>query len=454
VSDVFEEALKTIDDGGGSPVYLLVGEEFLVRSAAERLLQKLMPGGMADLNLVAMDGASPRDVVAELSTLPMFGGRKVVFVRDPEFLAPKKGRADALSKARDAWKAQRRKEAARRVLAIAARAGWGVDELNPSAKGNPKASDWEKELGIELADADVAFLREVAEFCRAEGISAPSGDDVHLAQWLQNGPSREQVLLIATTEFDAKHPFVKQVKDEDGAFFEFKAAARLKDLDVTAFAAEVLAPLKKKFEPKALELLKDRVGINFRLLSSELTKLAVYSEQATITAGEVELLVGRVREDEFFELTEALQKRDFDAALQFLGDSMAQGKHPLMVLGSIAGVMRSMLTNFERMQKLTGGRPPRDYRDFQARVWPALEAETKAAKGRPPHPYSAFMSMQSAGQYGRPALLQGLAACAEADLLLKLGGDELVVERLLWTLCGKAAAWASQVHVLRRELER
>ena len=42
-------------------------------------------------------------------------GRKVVLVHDPEFLAPKKARGDGLAKSREAWRAGRRKEAARRL---------------------------------------------------------------------------------------------------------------------------------------------------------------------------------------------------------------------------------------------------------------------------------------------------------------------------------------------------
>ena len=131
-----------------------------------------------------------------------------------------------------------------------------------------------------------------------------------------------------------------------------------------------------------------------------------------------------------------------------------QGAHPLQLLSSVASIVRAMLTNFERINRLSGGKLPRNYNDFQARVFPALEAEAKANKSKVPHPYAAFMSVQSAMGYGRQELLRGLVACAEADLALKLGGDVLVLERLLWTLCGKAAAWDSQMHVIRREQER
>ncbi len=458
MGEVLDDALAELDAGGESPVYLLVGEEFLVRKAAETLLQKLVPGGSAALNLVTMDVASPREVAAELNTLPMFGGRKVVCLRDPEFLAPKKGRPDALNRARDAWKANRRKEAARRVLNVAARAGWGVAELSA-----PKPHEWERDLGITLVELDVQFLREVATFCAAEGLSSAQSDDGALVSWLASAPPPGQVLVIITSDLEAKHPLVKLAK-EAGRVFEFKEISKIRDfkgnVDVKAidelgrFAKDTLAPHKKALGAGALELLVDRVGGNFRLLQSELHKLALYSDGASISRKDVDLLVGHVREDEYFELSDAIAKRDFVAAKKYVDETVEQGSHPLMLLGSVAGIVRAMLSSSERIARLSGGKPPRTYNDFQARVWPKLEAELKANKARVPHPFKTFKDMETASLFGRQTLLRGLVSCAEADLALKLGGDKLVLERLLWTLCGKAAAWDSQMHVIRRENER
>ncbi len=458
MSDELEDALNDLDAGNESPVYLLVGEEFLVRKAAERLLLKLVPGGAGDLNCVTLDAAAPREIAAELATFPMFGGRKVVLLRDPEFLAPKKGRADALGRAREAWKANRKKEAARRVLSIAARAGWGVGDLDPSASGTPKPDDWERELGVVLADVDVQFLKDVQAFCVSENVTAPSSDDTVLNDWLGKKPAKGQVLVIAATELESKGAFVKLVKDH-GTLLEFKVVSSLAKLDLTEFVNETLAPHKKKLGPGAMDALKDRVGGNFRLLASELEKLALHSSNPTITQKDVELLVGHAREEEWLELSDAVQKRNLEAANKYLDEALAHGSAPLAIHGAVTSIIRKLVAAFENMMQLSGGKPPRNYNDFQARLFPKIEADAKAAKTKVPHPYAAFMGMQAAAQWGRQDLLRALVACAEADLALKLGGSKpgdgnLVLERLFWTLCGKAAAWDSQVHVIRREQER
>src|SRR4051794_11983806 len=188
------------------PLYLLWGEEYLVRKGAEELVAKILPDASAGLNHSVMDGAAPREIALDLATLPLFPGPKVVLLRDPEFLAPKKGRTDALSKAREAWRAGRRKEGARRLLALASRAGWGPSEL-----AAPSREAWQSELNVELADVDVAFLKEVAAFCRDENLTAPEGDVTPLLDVLGKNLPKGQMLVVAASEVDGKNPLVKWI---------------------------------------------------------------------------------------------------------------------------------------------------------------------------------------------------------------------------------------------------
>ncbi|HVE85041.1 MAG TPA: DNA polymerase III subunit delta [Myxococcales bacterium] len=431
-----EEVLREASHGELQRAYLFAGDEFLVRKAAEELVKLALPDVAAGLNYVVMDGASPREVGMELATLPLFPGPKVVMLRDPEFLAPKKGRTDALSKAREAWRSGRRKEGARRLLALAARAGWGAGELDPSAPGAPGPEAWQAELNVQLADVDVAFLKEVAAFCREENLSAPEGDVTPLLDVLGKDLPKGQMLVVAASDLDGKNPLVRWIA-ENGRHVERKVASKLKDLDLSEIAAEVLGPSKKKLSRAAEGKLKERCGGNMRLLQSELEKLALYVDGPLIEEGDVELLVAQAREEEFLELSDALQKKDLQAALKYVDDAVGQGTHPLQLIGAVASITRSLLENHERLQSLAGGTVPRSYDQFKAKIFPRIEEEAKAAKGRVPHPFAAFSAMKAASQYGRVRLLASLVACAEADFQLKSSaGGKMVVERLLWTICG------------------
>ncbi len=434
-----DKVLAEVKAGKVAPLYMLWGEEFLVRKDADELVKALVPDAAMGLNYAVLDAASPREVAQELATMPLFPGRKVVLVRDPEFLAPKKGRGDALGKAREAWKAGKRKEGARRLLALAARAGWGVEQLDPTAPGAPSVEQWKEELDVELAEVDLAFLKEAAAFCRDERITAPEGDASALLELFQKGVPRGHALVLAATDVEAKSPLLKLAK-EDGRLIERKVAARHKDLDLSAIALEFLAPFKKKLGTGALALLKERIGGNIRLLQSELEKLATYAEGSVIEVADVALLVHHAREEEFFELSEALQKRDLKGALGYAEEALGQGTSALQLLGAVASIVRGLLENHERMNQYARGAPPRSFDDFKSRIFPKIEQEAKAAKARTPHPWAAFLSMQAAGRYERRELLRALVTCAEADLELKSSASgKLVIERLLWNVCARPA---------------
>lgn len=418
------------------PVYLLVGDEFLVRQGADELVKLVLPSAAAGLNYSVMDGASPREVAMDLATLPLFPGPKVVLLRDPEFLLPKKGRVDALAKAREAWRAGRRKEAGRRLLALAARAGWGADQLDPSSPGAPTAAQWREQLDVDLGEVDLQFLREAAAFCREEGITAPEGDVTPLVDLLEKGLPEGQMLVVAASEVDTKNALWRFAQ-ERGRVVERRVASKLKELDLTEIAASALAPFKKKLSRAAEQLLKERCGGNMRLLQSELEKLALHAQGSTIEESDVALLVAHAREEEFLELSDALQKRDLKAALRYVDEAVGQGSHPIQLVGAVASITRSLLENHERLQHLAGGAAPRSYDQFKSRVFPKIEEEAKASGARVPHPFAAFSAMKAASGYGRVRLLASLVACAEADFQLKSSaGGQLVVERLLWTICG------------------
>lgn len=438
MSDPLPGLLAEVQRGKVRPVYLCWGEEYLVRRDADALASALVPDAASGLNFAVLDAGSPREIAAELLTLPLFPGRKAVLVRDPEFLAPRKGRVDALARVREAWKAGRRKEAARRLLALVSRAGWGPGELDPGVPGAPPVEAWKEELGVTLADADLDWLREVAAFVKEERIATPESDASPLLEAVERGLPDGHALIVAATDIEPRHPLLKLVQ-KHGVVLERKMAGRLRELDLGPAARSFLAGTGKRLGPGAEEELRDRLGSQMRLLQSELEKLVAYVDGPVIRREDVAQLVARTRDEEFLELSDALQKQDLPAALHYVDEALARGAAPLMLLGAIASVVRSLVEAHERMVHLGRSQPPRSFDEFKSRLFPGVEREAKASGQRVPHPWAAFLGMQAAARYGREGLRRGLLACAEADVALKSsGGGKLVLERLLWTVCPPA----------------
>ncbi|MBS2032769.1 MAG: DNA polymerase III subunit delta [Deltaproteobacteria bacterium] len=429
-----EPLLADIAKGKALPVYLVVGEEFLARKAAQELVDALVPKNMQGLNLTVMDAPSPVDVARDLATLPMFRGAKVVWAREPEFLLPKKGRVDALSKAREAWLANRRKDAARRVLGIAARAGWTAAQLDPSAPGGVGREAWKQELDIDLADVDMAFLADVARFCKEEGLTAPEGDASVLEALLAQGLPKGHALVIEASAVDGRSGLYKKLA-ELGEVVERKVERELRKLDIRDQVAEALAPFKKRMGNEAQDMLKALCGGNMRLLASEVEKLALYvGERPTIEPDDVKLLVLRAREEEFLELANAVQSRDVRGALAYVDEALGQGTHGLQIVGALASILRRLIDDKERYARMKLA-SRLNYRDFQDDVYPELSDDAKATGKKPPHPYVAFLGFQAQARFSRAELLGLLRAVGECDLELKTSAPQQVaLERVLLRL--------------------
>ncbi len=434
---LIDEALAEIDARAARPVYLITGEEYLVRRASDEIVGRLVPKAVAALNVSILEGASPAEVTSELLTLPMFRGNKVVVVREPEFLAPKTGRKHALSAVREAWQEGRRDAAVRRALALAARAGWGPDKLDPTAAGSPSAEEWKRELDVELAEADVAFLKEVAAYAREQGLVASGAETSGLEEAIEKGLPAGHHLVIEATLLDRRSSLAKKC-EKAGALLSREVEADVRKLSLADVVREVLEPLHKQLSPRGEQKLKDLCGGSMRLVHNELEKLAAYvGDRATIDEADVEELVLRTREGEFFALSDALFRRDAAAAIEYLERALAQGDVPLRLLASIASAVRRLLEERERLDHRRGEPPRMSYREFASKEFPRLAEEMTARGKKAPHPFAAYNAMQAALGFSIQDLVRAHAFVAEADLLLKTSAQpRLVLESLAWRICG------------------
>ena len=413
-----QEALRTLESGEHPSLFLLSGDELLIRRTSDALTERLLGKKSPGFNHVVLEGASAADVAEELLTVPMFRGPKVVVVRDPEFLMSKRGRGDALPKIKEAWNAGRRRAAVNRILALFAKVGLGVEAL---ACPDPEALN--DELGIELEEADEDFLRTLADFCRSEGITAPEGGSKVLEDLISKGFPKGHALIVEATQLDGTNALVKRLKKE-GVFVEQKLEQQLRTLDIHGLCAELLKPFGKRIDAAAENLLKDLCGGSSRIIQSELEKLAIYvgSERDVIREADVRLLVQRVREEEFKEISDAIGARKFREVLHYIDVSLAQGAPALKIHGAIAATVRRMLEDRVRWGRV-GLTPRISQREFESRGLPVLQQECEARGVKVPHPYVAWLGFQACMKYEVSELVRALSAVADADVELKSGGQ-------------------------------
>jgi DNA polymerase-3 subunit delta len=429
-----EGCLAEARAGTPAPVYLFDGDAFLSGRAARELAAALVPAEQRSLNLVELDAAaSPAEVAAEVATRALFGGgaRKVVLLHEPAFLTSKEDGSGPFAGARDAWAKGRQREGARRLLALAAKAGWKAELL--AGADAPSAAEWKAELGVE--GADLGFVRDAARWAVEKELKAAKDDASALDAALVAGFPPGHVLVVAAGKVDGRLPLVKKLAAA-GRRVSFAIPKEGKWDDERLVLGPVLEALLagtgKKVDRAAEALLAARVGDDARTLASEVAKLAAYAgDRATIGAADVEALVSRVAEDPFFALGNAVEAKDLPLALGVLDRALADGMHPLQALTMLASTVRRLVVERERARKAAGDRRLASVRDWEQIVLPTIPPDEIGDR----KPYGFWMKYQASQRYERGALLRALADLAEADLGMKTGGDERpLLERVLWRL--------------------
>ncbi|WP_242340896.1 MULTISPECIES: DNA polymerase III subunit delta [Anaeromyxobacter] len=426
-----ETCLADVRGGAPRPVYLLDGDAFLALRAARELASALVPEAQRALNLVELDPAtSPAEVAAELSTGGLFGGGKVVLLHEPAFLTSKEDAEDAFRRAKDQWAKGAQRDAARRLLALAAKAGWSSKDLAPD-RGIDHAA-LAADLGVPEGAYDAAFVEGAARFAAERELKVSKDDASALDAALERGFARGHVLVVAAGKVDGRLPLVKRLAAAGRRVtiqLEKEGTWDAQRLVLGPVLESLLAGTGKRVDRAGEARLAALVGEDARTLASEVAKLAAYvGDRKVIGAEDVDAVVTRVASDPFFALGNAVEARDLPQALGVLERAIADGGSPFMLLGSLASTVRRMIVERERARRAVGDRRIGSAREWEAEVFPLVpEDEAKGKK-----PYGFWMKYQAALRFSRAELLDGLAALAEADVAMKSGQDGRIrLERVL-----------------------
>jgi DNA polymerase-3 subunit delta len=425
-----EACLAEAAAGQPAPVYLFEGDAFLAQRAGRELALALVPESERSLNLVELDAAaSPAEVATELQTRGLFStGRKVVLLQEPAFLTSKEDLEESFDKARLQWGEGRQREAARRLLALCAKAGLGAPDLRPEPGDDPATfkvklgRELKREFGFSLDEAGLAFVVEAAGYALEREMKAARDDSGALDAALERGLPPGHVLVVAAGKVDGKLPLVKKLA---GAGRRVECAIpREGSFDARVVLGPVvqtlLAGTGTKADAGAVERLEALVGADARTLASELQKLVAFvGERRLIGADDVDEVVTRSAEDPFFALGNAVEARDLAGALSVVERTVSDGGSPHLLLATLAGTVRRLVVEKERARAVVGDRVVRSARDWEAQIFPTIPAEEVGKK----KPYGFWMKYQASTRFGRGELLDGLVTLHQADVAMKSGQD-------------------------------
>lgn len=444
-----EKVLANLKKGVMAPCYLLYGEEeYLISESLGRMLDILVLPGERDLSLFQMDGESADldDIIQDLITPPLLGGKKVIVVKNTTLFHSKDDAAKLVAEIRDLLE-ENAPRAVKRFQVFLNLTGLALEDLQASGWKKISDDEWSQIANGDAGEERDKWLPRILELCSEAGMDGFSSADAadRLEEVLNKGLPEGNCLIFTAPAADKRKKIFKIVS-EYGVALYFGAPRREADRRETLQkrARKLLEENGKKLSPAGWLALERKTGFDLRRAVSELEKLIAYAcDKPVIDEDDVEEAVGRTREDDIFALTNALSQKNIQAALQALQSLMRQGVHHLIIQSMMVREVRLLLE--ARALADSGKIPPigpnMDFPVFQKRIHP-LFAELKTAAGRKEgllgqHPFVIYNALRNCAGFSAARLMGMLNDLLKTEIALKSSGGDprLLLERFLIKAC-------------------
>ena len=431
--------LAELKSGKAPRLLLLFGDDLQVQETCRAVLDWVVPEDQRGFNFERFDGRSaPWDQIeSSLMTPPFLPGLKLLWVENAPYFFSREQKGELGEKILQLWRDGKREEALKLLIDLLVLEGWTQeqwDRLEPSSA---------KEL-LALLDADGGEAQQEAAALLSYGKSRDidlgkrNGSQGHrLTNLLDEGLPEWVFLLLTAAQVDRRTRLYKRFEEIGAVLYlglERDRSGKISRESLLEFVNQRLRQSGKSVEPQARELILARAGDELRGLLQELDKLVLFvGERPAIRAGDVEMIFADQGEGWIFDLTRAIGERDAAGALSQLARLLAQGEHPLRLLGTVASEVRRLLsarqlleTDFARVWKRG-----MSYQQFQQTVLPL---------GTPlltRNPYGDYLCFQRAERFSLADLSAYMEGIFDADLRLKSSASQarLVLEKSLLGMC-------------------
>ena len=319
-------------------VHLIHGEDLLVRTAFEEILQRLLPDASGSLNYEPLDGAAAPigDVVASINTYSLLGGAKVVALKDARLFHARETAAKLLDSARNARIDGDLPRAAKHFLAALAQMSLSLEDLRTSNRSTRFPDGFD-------AGSDDAWIDAILDHCASARLSVPSaGDNAGiLERAIENGFPKGHHLIITTDLIDRRRSLYKLIS-EKGIVIDCSVPKGDRRADKEAQAAaladhmhSILEPAGKTMSREVFLSLCEMTGFDLGTFANNLQILIDYAgPRQAITVEDVEAALTRTKKDPLYELTNAVTDRSWDRSLFFLDALLAGEIHGLQALAA------------------------------------------------------------------------------------------------------------------------
>lgn len=474
--------LRDREDRPFEPIYLIYGEEMLVKTAFDDLLNALVPASNRSMNYEPLDGANVtiHEVIGRINTFSLIPGKKVVAFLDSRvfYAGHEKGRL--LANAQKALKDDDIKKAAGYLLSMMAHLNLSFDDLSISNREVSLGLDWDSATNSSWLDGIIAY-------CRENNLSVPAVEDDSriLQDAVEKGFPKDNHLILTTDLADKRRTLYKTISTRGLAIDctvpkgNRRADRIVQEAVVVDKMNSILQASGKTIDKNAYTSLYEMTGFDLRTFCNNLEKLISYvGDRNEITLEDVEFILKRTKKDPIYELTNALADRNIELSLFFLNSILGSGIHPLQVLAAISNQIRKLLVikDFIGSQIARDWQPACTYNYFQTNVVPAIvtydrqlidcigdwdrQAKTETVskndepgknvkkKARhtttdlviaknPKNAYPIFQLFKKSEQFSEDELIYAVESLNKADVLLKSSTQpaKLIIENVVLAIC-------------------
>jgi DNA polymerase III delta subunit len=434
--------IAQISTGKIPPVILVGGSSDFLAEDAFRDLRNAIVAAKPGVSVESYEaGSELAPILDSYRTMSLFGSARLIVVSDVNAFVSAKELASLYDKSVADWKSaktdRKRSSSAAKLLHVMGLVGADFDMTD-------------HEIATALGATLDPLLTDMLAFCRTTGKKASRGEDdaALLIEAITRGGAPNTWLLMRSGEVPRESATVDLI-DRNGAVV-------VMDLTRESFAgaldraiAEVAEEAQVRFDPRALSMLRQRLGIE-RLLAdkfakdvpdlrpavSEAERLATLAGSGgRVTAEMVEREVAAVEGGARYEFGSLFTEGKIIEAIAKLRDLVAQArredpKAPLDIqygkfLFPLADEVRQMIgvVSFARTNRIDL-RAPMNYNRFKDTLADRLGDSLKAngLVRQKPHPFPLHKKWEAARNQTEASLFGALAALADLEIKRKSGG--------------------------------
>lgn len=217
------------------------------------------------------------------------------------------------------------------------------------------------------------------------------------------------VLTAPYAKLDERKKITKELKRKA----EVIEAKKLGEHELRGWINERAAVSGTQIDADAVDLLIELAGTNLMMLTNELDKMVLYTDDSKrISAEVVEKLVAKSLEQNIFSLVDDVLQRNMQSALSIYHELLRQNEEPIKILSVMAGQIRLMYQVKELSRQ--------GY------------SQQKIAGHLKIHPYRVKLALEKTGKFQERELLGIMNDLAETDYKMKTGQiDKAVALELL-----------------------